>query len=1177
MRKVFSVLRVRCLSIVWVLVFAGFATGPAMNGLVAQEKQTGDATANVAGDNIGQAAVLPVTPVAQEPIVAEKARPVVTVDDIATATAELAAATAIDETLRSAISQLLTAAQKKLDAKNQAETRIADYDKRITDAPTAISIANQQKESIPKTPAVSPSEYPQLEQLRQMLAQSQAELDQEKTTHTTLVDEPARRQARATEIPGLIVKVEGELAETRKQLGMEPPPGELQLQTRARRLQLGAEQMALEKEIESLKKEQLYYNTTLELLPLQIEVAQLRVAQRAKNVDALQQALVRRQESRLQKLLRDTEEELAGMPLLLVPYAIANIDMAKKILAYQDRANLLASQNKDTTAKLEDTDKQQQTAKDRFNSVGLTDALGGMLRKQRRDLLRMRQRNQPSTDSRTETRQLQVEIFQLQDLINARQDDETEMLVLFQQLDLPPSVDAGSLNASALKLVIRRRVLMNELGTVSDQQFRNFVSLDTEKRQLVSLITDFVGWIDERVIWIPSAPVFATGDWSVGRTAATWLVSPPNWQLVADELLTDLTMNWFAFVPFVLAILVLFLFRGRLKKIIGETGEEARKGRCAKILPTVNSLAATALMSALWPMIVAVLGWTLSHGPSGASFEYCVGQALIGLAIFMAPLELLRHVCREKGLADAHFAWPDRTRKFLAGNIRSFYLLSLPLMVVQGIMATQANEEWKNSLGRFVSCILFIVVAWYLHRLFRPSGVMFQQMLSQRPVSGLYRFRSVIHLLALGLPLLLLVLSVAGYYYTAYQLGGCMEQSLSLLILMVIIGGVLLRWLLVRRRALAMEEARKARLAIAAASESGSQVGEVVAQKADKTLLDLASVSRQAREIVVLVLGGVTFILMYWIWRDVLPAIGILDGAELWKVTIHEKVELVTLKNIFNAILTGFFTLLMIRNMPGLLNLAVQKFSSLDSGARYAATTIFRYVITVIGTVTALNFLMIQWAQYSWLVAAVTVGLGFGLQEIVANFVSGLILLFERPVRVGDLVTIDGTNGIVTRIQMRATTVMTWDQQELIVPNKDLVTGKLLNWTLTNVINRLVLEIGVAYGTDVDMVRDLLETTIKSHPEVLAEPPVVVSFEAFGDSSLNFRIRCFLPNVDRRFQIKHELNSAIARAFKQAGISVPFPQRDLHIVSGAVPVAQGESNSSPSAKLHPSPNSDPTD
>jgi potassium efflux system protein len=238
----------------------------------------------------------------------------------------------------------------------------------------------------------------------------------------------------------------------------------------------------------------------------------------------------------------------------------------------------------------------------------------------------------------------------------------------------------------------------------------------------------------------------------------------------------------------------------------------------------------------------------------------------------------------------------------------------------------------------------------------------------------------------------------------------------------------------------------------------------------------------------------------------------------------------------------------MIKNMPGLLNLLAQQYSSLDSGTRYAATAIFRYLITVIGIVIGLSFLQINWGQYSWLVAAVTVGLGFGLQEIVANFVSGLILLFERPVRVGDLVTIDDTTGVVTRIQMRATTVTNWDNQELVVPNKALVTGKLLNWTLSSLTTRLVLQVSVAYRSDPQIVQQMLIDVVSRHPDVMKDPPVSVTLESFGESALEFTIRCFLPSVDKRVPARHELNTAIFSALKAAKIDIPFPQREIHMV-----------------------------
>ncbi len=201
----------------------------------------------------------------------------------------------------------------------------------------------------------------------------------------------------------------------------------------------------------------------------------------------------------------------------------------------------------------------------------------------------------------------------------------------------------------------------------------------------------------------------------------------------------------------------------------------------------------------------------------------------------------------------------------------------------------------------------------------------------------------------------------------------------------------------------------------------------------------------------------------------------------------------------------------------------------------------------VASAVIVMNMLSVPYQQLGWLLAAASVGLGFGMQEIFANFVSGIILLLERPVRVGDVVTIGETTGVVSRIQMRATTVTSWDRKELVVPNKDLVTEKLLNWSLSNVINRVTINIGVAYTADPDEVRRILERVVGLHPDVMADPAPLVSLEQFGDNSLNYTVRFFLANLDRRIGVTHEINASILRALQIAKINIPFPQRDLHI------------------------------
>lgn len=231
------------------------------------------------------------------------------------------------------------------------------------------------------------------------------------------------------------------------------------------------------------------------------------------------------------------------------------------------------------------------------------------------------------------------------------------------------------------------------------------------------------------------------------------------------------------------------------------------------------------------------------------------------------------------------------------------------------------------------------------------------------------------------------------------------------------------------------------------------------------------------------------------------------------------------------------------------MEIAILQNLALLPGSRYAITTITQYLIVSGGLVFALSFFGIDWGQFGWILAALSVGLGFGLQEIVANFVCGILLFLERPIRVGDIVTVSDVTGMVTRIQIRATTIMNWDRQEYIVPNKEFVTGRILNWTLTNPVNRITIKVGVAYGTDSEKAREILLNIANEHPEVLVDPLPIVIFEQFGDSSLNLTLRGYLPNLDNRVATIHDLNTMIHKRFMEEGIEIPFPQRDIHLRS----------------------------
>jgi potassium-dependent mechanosensitive channel len=222
---------------------------------------------------------------------------------------------------------------------------------------------------------------------------------------------------------------------------------------------------------------------------------------------------------------------------------------------------------------------------------------------------------------------------------------------------------------------------------------------------------------------------------------------------------------------------------------------------------------------------------------------------------------------------------------------------------------------------------------------------------------------------------------------------------------------------------------------------------------------------------------------------------------------------------------------------------------NVDVGVRISVTRLLHYALVSLGFVIALVVLGIDLTKLTLLASALGVGIGFGLQTIVNNFVCGLILLFERPLRVGDTIELEGQWVKITKIGLRSTMVRTFDQADLIVPNTQLITNQVTNWTLTDRHARVTLAVGAAYGSDVTLVMRTLKDCALSHPGVMSNPEPQVLFRSFGDSALHFDLRAWVADVDTRLQVASDLHQEIDRRFRQAGIQIPFPQRDLHVRS----------------------------
>jgi potassium efflux system protein len=377
------------------------------------------------------------------------------------------------------------------------------------------------------------------------------------------------------------------------------------------------------------------------------------------------------------------------------------------------------------------------------------------------------------------------------------------------------------------------------------------------------------------------------------------------------------------------------------------------------------------------------------------------------------------------------------------------------------------------------------------------------------------------------------ILAAFGFYVTGMLLAYQMLRTLLLALVVMVGGGLIHRWRIVNRNQAILESAEE---------EDGEKQRKEI-EAADQQVLHL----HRFGVIAVLVVG------LLFIWSDALPMLQLLKRVQILpRVQMLEPVEEtasslgapaesteppatqatdspaasipgsppvtgatagsaqstpLTLWHLFEAILAGVFTLVLVKNLPGIIEIMLKRRTTLDGGARFAFSTLVRYSITIIGTIVVFGLLGVTWNKVQWLAAALTFGLGFGLQEIVANFVSGLILLVERPVRVGDVVTIGNLMGSVTRIQIRATTITLWDRSEMIVPNKEFITTKLVNWTLSDSKRRIEIPIRIAYGADLELVKKLLVDAAEQHPAVLDDPAPQVLLLTFGDDAINFELR----------------------------------------------------------------------
>jgi potassium efflux system protein len=968
------------------------------------------------------------------------------------------------------------------------------------------------------------------------------------------LDEAAARPAA---IRQRLREVEAEQTENLAQRQLSAAAGEGSAEAQARQWALQTQAEALAAETEMLGQERRSQPARVALLEAKRDRAARNEATINRRIALLEDLLTRRRQAdaeQVQAAAQARRLETEGRHPAVVELADSNAalsgDIAKTVTRL-DEIRLETASTERLQQQLEgDFDSAQEVIA--IGGANLSGELGNLLRQQRQDLpdLRTFERAAREREKKASEAGVKRVLHRREQQRLADMDATVEALLAAAGVDVAPP----SMRTRLVELVEERGALLSKAVESETLLLRRLADLEAAQSDLLTTIQRFDELLDVNLLWVRSASRTELAALGALPDQVWRVISPSGWTGVAGVLVHQATHSA-VFVLLGVGLAAFLMRRKHLIRFIESTSERLGKPTTDRVVYSWQALLATLAAAAAWPLVAAVVGWQLQVSPRATDFSVAVGGALVALAMQFYSLRALRLMCIPNGLANAHFGWPETSVRLLRRELDRLSWTYLPAAGVLLIIVSldPLNAGW--AAGRAAFLLIAVALALAFFRLLHPtSGVVAHAAAGaeRRPRPFLYPFWYPLLVIA---PLALAVLDLLGYLYTATILLDRFVQSTWLVVALMLLTALAQRWVKVARRRIAYDQAMERRQAACEARRRTAEQGEgedvAALPEVEEPEIDLDSLSDTTGDLIRTAVVAAGLVGLWIIWSDVIPALRVLDKVSLWQQTVmvdgEERLDPITLGDLGLALVIGIATFVFAKQLPAVLEMILLRSADITAGGRYTVTTLTTYAIITVGLLVVFALIGVQWSQLQWLVAALGVGIGFGLQEIVANFISGLIILFERPVRVGDVVTVGDTDGVVTKIKIRATTIRNWDRKELLVPNKEFVTGRLLNWSLSDQTTRVVVVVGIAYGSDVDRAMALMREAAEETEHVLDDPAPVVSFEGFGDNALTLLLRAYLGSVEHRVATITALHKAINRKFAEAGISIAFPQRDLHM------------------------------
>lgn len=1047
-----------------------------------------------------------------------------------TALAALDSAADLSDTDKAALQSSYVEALQHLKNAEDFIGKMAAY-RAVVDS-SAVDIAGVQQQ-LTKLPSVEEAaEVPELEDLDALRATVVAErsnLAKLNDLNLSLQEEIAHAEERPVVIGARLLEARTELNRLEGQLATVDP--DLKRTDIADRTLWNAQRLELMAELEMLKAELNSQTQSSDLFRTQHELVLRQVENAEATLNANEILLNRAQMSEADRVIADVEVYLKGSEVMdpevtALAKEVQVLALSLKVSAQQLRE--VDEEHDKLALSLADLNRDFTEMQKVIQLGGLDGILSQILVEQRRKLPNPRQISHSLQDRMSMLRKIRLDEFGYEQRLRAHALDSARF-------------DQSSSDAASLLLQMRQE-LLNKLLKSQRLLVSSYSKVDISERSYLARIIEVREYLWEKLFWKKSSPALWSMESYDFSGAFNWLFGSERFVEFGASLVSTVKRDTYFSGLCGMILLALVLLRGRFVAIIDETAERIRHTSIDKFEHTRRAILGTILLALPVPLVVGFVAWSVGRYQFASDWLLGVSSGLTWAFVMVLWGSFLITACRPSGLGVVHFTWHEERAFRLRRLMFLSLLIGLPLMVVICCLLFDENSLHFDVVGRLLYIALQAWVFVVFWRIFSPKTGIFAQAIEQHPERLYSRTKSIWFSSLLCVPVAMVLLAIDGYFITALVLSLEFFALLGIATLGSFCYFSVVRWFMIRERKFALDEAleaRRVRLEQAALEKEGVDSVDSALVEVKEPELDLESVGKQTRRMM-RSLFTIAVVLSVWaFWTHTMPMDDVFDRIAIggWLNPF----------DIFDAAAVMLIVGVIVKNLSGLLELAGLRASSIEVGTRYAITLIAQYVLLAIGLALVCNVLHVNWSMFGWIATALSVGLGFGLQEVVANFVCGIILLFERPIRVGDVITINEVTGTVTQIRMRATTITNWDRQELVVPNKQFISDALINWTLANAINRVIIEVGVAYGSDTIQAKKILTEIAESHPVVLTDPAPLATFEGFGDSSLDLKLRVYLPDLNHRIQTVTDLHDTISQRFAKAGIEIAFPQRDIHI------------------------------